>query len=256
MARLSSSSQKHLPHDVVMAIFDRNGTVIAANRSDVANAGFRPPNARRSQRQTTMHSATDDHGRTWTFATAKLLGNSVLVGFAMREVQPVRAHLCPCGHRFPAADRDDPAGLGGDLDRHRAANHALDRLSEARGAGLFAAAITRFRPALDDAPSEFKRLGDDLADMAGSIEDRDRRLREAVEQKTLLIREIHHRVKNNLQIVMSLLSLQAGRLKDQASQDALKRARMRINALALVHRILHEIEDQTTRRSEAAAGGS
>ncbi len=49
--------------------------------------------------------------------------------------------------------------------------------------------------------------------MAESIQDRDRKLRDALAQKTMLIREIHHRVKNNLQIVMSLLSLQAGQLK-------------------------------------------
>jgi two-component sensor histidine kinase len=82
--------------------------------------------------------------------------------------------------------------------------------------------------------------------MAESIQDRDRKLRDALNQKSLLIREIHHRVKNNLQIVMSLLSLQAGQLKDPAARDALMQAQVRINALALVHRILHEIEDQTT----------
>jgi two-component sensor histidine kinase len=50
-------------------------------------------------------------------------------------------------------------------------------------------------------------------------------------------------VKNNLQIVMSLLSLQSNQLKDPASQAVLKQAQARVNALALVHRILHEIED-------------
>src|SRR5262249_20192999 len=54
----------------------------------------------------------------------------------------------------------------------------------------------------------------------------------------------HHRVKNNLQIVMSLLSLQAGQLRDPAAQEALRQAQMRVNALALVHRILNEIEGQ------------
>jgi two-component sensor histidine kinase len=67
-----------------------------------------------------------------------------------------------------------------------------------------------------------------------------------VTQKTDLIREIHHRVKNNLQIVMSLLSLQTNQLKDPAAKAALAQARCAYNALALVHRILHEIEDQTT----------
>jgi two-component sensor histidine kinase len=43
---------------------------------------------------------------------------------------------------------------------------------------------------------------------------------------------------------MSLLSLQAGQLRDSPARDALLQAQIRINALALVHRILHETEDQ------------
>ena len=86
-------------------------------------------------------------------------------------------------------------------------------------------------------------LGETFSNMAAAVQDRDRELREALEQKSLLIKETHHRVKNNLQIVMSLLSLQSGKLKDPASQSALKQAQARVNALALVHRILHEIED-------------
>ncbi len=62
----------------------------------------------------------------------------------------------------------------------------------------------------------------------------------------MLIRETHHRVKNNLQIVMSLLSLQANQQTDDAVREALGQAQARIDALALVHRLLHEVEDQTT----------
>jgi two-component sensor histidine kinase len=82
--------------------------------------------------------------------------------------------------------------------------------------------------------------------MANSIQDRDQRLRDAVEQKTVLIREIHHRVKNNLQVVMSLLSLQVGQVRDPSARQALVQAQARINALVVVHRILHEIEYQPT----------
>jgi two-component sensor histidine kinase len=117
----------------------------------------------------------------------------------------------------------------------------LRRISAAYRSGHYA-----IRPQLEDAPSEFRALGAGMSEMADSIQDRDRKLREALAQKTMLIREIHHRVKNNLQIVMSLLSLQAGQLKDPAAREALMQAQVRINALALVHRILHEIEDQTT----------
>ncbi len=53
-------------------------------------------------------------------------------------------------------------------------------------------------------------------------------------------------MKNNLQIVMSLLSIQANQVKDEHAREALMQAQMRINALALVHRILNELEDQST----------
>jgi two-component sensor histidine kinase len=117
----------------------------------------------------------------------------------------------------------------------------LKRVSAAYRSGHYA-----FRPQLEEAPSELKLLGDSMSEMAGAISDRDRSLREAVAQKSLLIKEIHHRVKNNLQVVMSLLSLQANRLKDYAAQEALRDTRARINALALVHRILYEIDDENT----------
>src|SRR6202012_3626910 len=97
-----------------------------------------------------------------------------------------------------------------------------------------------------DAPTEFKQLGEAMSEMAEGIQDRDRRLRESVNLKTTLIREIHHRVKNNLQIVMSLLSIQANQVKDVHAREALMQAQTRINALALVHRILNELEDQST----------
>jgi two-component sensor histidine kinase len=102
------------------------------------------------------------------------------------------------------------------------------------------------RPDLAGAPAEFQLLGDAMSEMADNIQDRDRRLRDAVNLKSTLIKEIHHRVKNNLQIVMSLLSIQANQVKDPGARDALMQAQTRINALALVHRILNELEDQST----------
>jgi two-component sensor histidine kinase len=117
----------------------------------------------------------------------------------------------------------------------------LRRIAAAYRSGHYA-----IRPDLVEAPVEFKLLGDALSEMAEGIQDRDRRLREAVDMKTTLIKEIHHRVKNNLQIVMSLLSIQANQVKDIGARDALLQAQTRINALALVHRILNELEDQST----------
>ncbi len=85
----------------------------------------------------------------------------------------------------------------------------------------------------------------------GLIEDIDARaaaesLRRNLEEKELLLREIHHRVKNNLQVVTSLLGLQALKLGNTAAAAALADSQQRINSIALVHEHLY--------RSEGLAG--
>ena len=68
----------------------------------------------------------------------------------------------------------------------------------------------------------------------------ERNLQENLRNKELTIREIHHRVKNNLQVVSSLLRLQAGASGIPAVQAALLEAQERIQAIALVHQKLHQ----------------
>jgi len=78
--------------------------------------------------------------------------------------------------------------------------------------------------------------------MADLITAREVELRESLAQKEALVREVHHRVKNNLQLVMSLLNLHARRIKDPRAEAAFAEARSRINALATLHRRLYESE--------------
>lgn len=90
------------------------------------------------------------------------------------------------------------------------------------------------------APRELRALSDDLHTMARAIEARDDDLHAALTAKTLLTLDIHHRVKNNLQIVSSLLTLQSRRISDPAAKSALDQTRARIGALAQIHRLLYE----------------
>lgn len=92
----------------------------------------------------------------------------------------------------------------------------------------------------EGAPRELGLLSADLHSMARAIESRDQDLQAALEAKTALTHDIHHRVKNNLQIVSSLLNLQASKISDPAAREALSQTRARIGALAQIHRLLYE----------------
>lgn len=70
--------------------------------------------------------------------------------------------------------------------------------------------------------------------------------------KDATIREIHHRVKNNLQTVAALLRLQARRIDSPEAQDALNDAMKRVGAIAVVHEILSQAFDTTVKFDDVA----
>ena len=233
----------NLPRGAVVAVYDRSGNVIATNNKAVGTVIAKAAIA--SGANNDVSSAIDNRGDLWRFGNASLMGNSIFVAFAMGQSRLFSSTYLHVGLDFAlpilmigfawfaiwlATDRQVTQWI-----------NYLRRIAAAYRSGHYA-----IRPDLADAPVEFKLLGDALSDMAEGIQDRDRRLREAVDMKTTLIKEIHHRVKNNLQIVMSLLSIQANQVRDLVAKDALLQAQTRINALALVHRILNELEDQST----------
>ena len=92
---------------------------------------------------------------------------------------------------------------------------------------------------------EIQQLAATMGEMAENIQQRDQGLRQALEQRKMMIREIHHRVKTNLQIVASLLDLEARRVKEPSARAALTMTHTRINAIALANRVLEEVDAQT-----------
>ncbi len=67
----------------------------------------------------------------------------------------------------------------------------------------------------------------------------------ALNEREILVQEIHHRVKNNLQVISSLLNLQSKKIKDAAALEAIKDAKSRIKTMALIHQNLYLKENIT-----------
>ncbi|WP_103664689.1 histidine kinase dimerization/phosphoacceptor domain -containing protein [Gracilimonas amylolytica] len=70
----------------------------------------------------------------------------------------------------------------------------------------------------------------------------ERRIRESLKEKEVMLAEIHHRVKNNLAVVSGLLQLQSFNAKNSDVQNALADSQLRIQSIALVHEMLYENE--------------
>ena len=70
-------------------------------------------------------------------------------------------------------------------------------------------------------------------------------INKTLHEKDLLMNEIHHRVKNNLQIISSLLKLQSRFIEDENALEAIKDGRNRVESMAILHRNLYE-EDNVT----------
>lgn len=86
----------------------------------------------------------------------------------------------------------------------------------------------------------------EISCMAHDITDKktiEYQMRESLREKEILLQEVHHRVKNNLQVISSILNLQSSYVKDEKSLSILRESQNRIKSMSFIHESLYQTRD-------------
>ena len=81
------------------------------------------------------------------------------------------------------------------------------------------------------------------ADLEERVRARTSELTASLKERDVLLQEVHHRVKNNLQVISSLINMQVRRLEAGTSRDALEACQTRVQTIALIHQTLYQAKD-------------
>ena len=236
-------SDRSLPRQSQVAVVDRRGEILsvtdpAAFPDDVAGWVDRA-----AGRGSVLVYANDDGGVRRAYSVAPLVDDDVFVILS-----------APSRGLFATAWLDPMSGIVFPLIGFAVALLAVFFAAE-RGVGRWIVYLQRVaaiyargrftvRPLrVERAPPEIRELAETLDHMAATIVARDASLHDSLAQKDALMREIHHRVKNNLQVISSLLSMQERALTDQVARQAMSDTRQRISALALIYRAVYQGAD-------------
>ncbi|SFD03459.1 sensor histidine kinase [Tropicimonas isoalkanivorans] len=91
-------------------------------------------------------------------------------------------------------------------------------------------------------PNELEIIEREFSILASRLLRDEAELLDAMHDKDVLLKEVHHRVKNNLQLISSIINMQVRRTKNKATAGALERVNTRVTSMAAVHRRLYQAE--------------
>jgi len=232
-----------LPPDALMLILDRSGQAVTSSRA------LPPGLVRNIAIHARMHEqifvTTADSGTKWRWA-AEPVGGDKFIAFGMPGPRLVGISLVYYLANFVLPIlmvilASIAIWLGTEWHVIRWTTY-LKRVSAAYARTHFSLRLE----ALDEAPDEFRVLGHEMKNMASAIRDRDYTLSYALEQKSAMAREIHHRVRNNLQIVSSLINIYSRNIFDHESETAFKQIVARVDALTLIQRLIEKNDTDPT----------
>ncbi len=93
---------------------------------------------------------------------------------------------------------------------------------------------------IEKAPAELRELSVTFSKLARILARDEAELAASLEEKTVLLKEVHHRVKNNLQLIASIISIQSRQVNEPEARDVLKSLQDRVMALATIHQRLYQ----------------
>ncbi len=237
--------------DVALAILSRDGQVIAANQELEVLNGLLPQGATLASIAATsglVYGSAAATGQQRAYSIIELGGRD-LIAFGSWPASGNGTAASPVAVALPAA----LMWLGSLVLAVLAAEVLVARhIRELRRAIMqFAGGQRTIRPLdLSLAPHEIRDTAAAFVSMTDIILHDEAELENSVHQKEVLLREMHHRVKNNLQLIASIISLQMREMSSGEARTLLKAVQDRVISLATVHKDLYLTSDLTEVRAD------
>ena len=227
---------------VDLVIFDATGALLAADFTEEELVSFLPQGRSLSdfvQPNRQLYNSPNQNGENRQFAVVPIMEDQA---FVMGSWEPEQIAPFPLMGRvmalyFPLL----MWGIGilvAYFGTHRLVIRHIQRLRV--WMRLYAAGRSEVGSArLDNAPEELEAVAQAFREMAQRLSEQERQRAEDLTEKTTLLKEVHHRVKNNLQLICSIMNMQVRNARSDEAKRLLRRVQERVMALAAVHRYLY-----------------